>query len=988
MALAERLPAPVGIPDDTARRRLADWLENPGTDIGLAARGLDADAALALLAEPIDALAARTNRPEWTITLDDALAATGRSHPVPPADGDDALSLLPALAPFLAVVDDRLDVRATAHVDGPAIRAAVLDHVGRRLARIAARTLVVELAAARTAGRLRGATPRDRFADFVRNTADGELADILARYPVLARLLAQAAQDAARTTAELLARFAADRAEIVRTLLAGRDPGRLVGLTLGAGDRHQGGRAVAVLRFAGGTAVVYKPRSVALQAHFAELVAWLNTVVPGLDLAAAHTLPKAGYGWVALVEHLPCARLSDVDRFYHRQGALLALLYALDGTDFHHENLIAAADQPVLVDVETLCHPTLPPVSLTGPDPAIRALVTSVGRTALLPTMIIGEHGAMDVSGLGGGQRGTHPNDAVRWQDAGTDRMRLVRRAVPVEGAGTNRPTLPGRDVDPADHESALQAGFRAGYDAIAAHRDDLIGLLARCADDEVRVLPRHTALYAELLDESTHPDLLRDGLDREPAFDVLWTEAVDEPRLRLVPHELADLWSGDVPLFTTRPGSTDVWTSAGRRLPGLLAESGLAAVTAKLRRMGDVDRQDQDWLIAATLAVRERTVDHRSGPSVGEPVRSAPPDPQRLLTMACELADDIVARAVHDDGRANWLGLEALVSKHWSVLPLGAGLADGYCGTALFLAQLGKLTGLSRYPELAHKALAPLPGLLDLLAADPELAAEVGCGAFGGIGGLCYALARLSTLLADGDMVRWLAAAVPLVVAADDGRGAGLATGRAGGLAALLAVHAETGMPAALRSALVLADRLAATWDEPGDRPPGLLFGADGDGWALLRAAAATGSPRYAAAGRAALRHGTGQRDDIGWCTGLAGAVLARIDTEIDNQAVTVLGEHRPLRDTSLCHGELGVAEALIALAARGDEWAAGYRDRGAGLLVGALEQFGPRCGTPRGVPSPGLLTGLAGIGYGLLRLGFADHVPSVLLLDPATPD
>jgi len=465
----------------------------------------------------------------------------------------------------------------------------------------------------------------------------------------------------------------------------------------------------------------------------------------------------------------------------------------------------------------------------------------------------------------------------------------------------------------------------------------------------------------------------------------------VHELHLRLVPHEVADLWSGDVPMFTTRAGSTDVWTSAGQRLPGLLAESGLAAVTAKLHRMGEVDRQDQDWLIAATLASRERTADHRSGPSVPEPVRAAPPDPQRLLTLASEVADDIVARAVHDDGRANWLGLELLDGKHWTVLPLGAGLADGYCGTALFLAQLGQLTGLSRYPELARKAVAPLPRLLDLLTADPELAGEVGCGGFAGLGGLCYALARLSTLLADGDLVRWLAAAVPLVVAADDGRGAGLATGRAGGLASLLAVHAETGMPAALRSALTLADRLAATWDGPVDRKPGLLYGAAGDGWALLRAAAVTGSARYAAAGHTALRHDTGltgQRHDIGWCGGLAGAVLARIDTEVDNQAVTVLGEHRPLADTSLCHGELGVAEALIALAARGDEWAAGYRDRGAGLLLGALEQFGPRCGTPRGVPSPGLLTGLAGIGYGLLRLGFADHVPSVLLLDPAMPD
>jgi lantibiotic modifying enzyme len=298
--------------------------------------------------------------------------------------------------------------------------------------------------------------------------------------------------------------------------------------------------------------------------------------------------------------------------------------------------------------------------------------------------------------------------------------------------------------------------------------------------------------------------------------------------------------------------------------------------------------------------------------------------------------------------------------------------------------------------------------------------------------------------------------------VTADDGRAdpgtgradlasgkADLATGRAGGLAALLAVHAETGLTSALRSAIVLADRLAATWDEPTTRPgTGFLTGAAGEGWALLRAAAATGSQRYATAGRTALRHdiGLGERlnrtaqvdtglderpnrtnrtmtadaghveqpgraasgdigliaahddaapVDIGWCAGLSGAVLARIGATADDvaadkwldEAVAVLGEHRPLRDTSLCHGELGVAEALIVLAADGDERAAAHRDRCAALLLGALEHAGPRCGTPRGVPSPGLLTGLAGIGFGLLRLGFADQVPSVLLLDPARP-
>jgi len=108
--------------------------------------------------------------------------------------------------------------------------------------------------------------------------------------------------------------------------------------------------------------------------------------------------------------------------------------------------------------------------------------------------------------------------------------------------------------------------------------------------------------------------------------------------------------------------------------------------------------------------------------------------------------------------------------------------------------------------------------------------------------------------------MVRWLAAAVPLVVTADehaDPTTTGVGTGRAGGLAALLAVHAETGLTAALQSARTLADRLAAAWDEPHERATnGMLAGAAGEGWALLRAAKVTGSQRYAEAGRTALRH------------------------------------------------------------------------------------------------------------------------------------
>ena len=67
------------------------------------------------------------------------------------------------------------------------------------------------------------------------------------------------------------------------------------------------------------------------------------------------------------------------------------MLYALEATDFHSENLIAAGEHPVLVDLESLFHPLRGGADLTGPDhPAVRAMADSVLVPACCP-MPLGE---------------------------------------------------------------------------------------------------------------------------------------------------------------------------------------------------------------------------------------------------------------------------------------------------------------------------------------------------------------------------------------------------------------------------------------------------------------------------------------------------------------------------------------------------------------------------------------------------------------------
>jgi lantibiotic modifying enzyme len=1008
LTLAERLAAgPVPATrcaDEAAARRLDRWrTAYPDLPLG-------EDELRALLAEAPESLGARVARPAWADDVEAALeAAPAHSGPVPPETGSWLAAFAHVLRPFVTVAVDRIGADS-------AVADRFAELLGERLAMIAARTLVLEVNLARVDGQLSGATPQERFADFIRRRSErAGLAVLLDSYPVLARLLAEACRYGVEAHREAVDRFRADRADIVAKLLSGVDPGPLVAVESGLGDLHRHGRSVAVLRFAGGRRIVYKPRSLAVHEHFADLVGWLNGSVPGLDLRTVPVIARDGYGWLEYIPDRPCGSAREVRLFYRRQGAILALLYALEAADIHYENLIACGDQPVLVDLETLFHLDPPRPASAIADPAADALAASVLRTHLLPRLMLGEYGSLDVSGLGGDRGAVFPTDVTGWTMPATDRMRLTRGAGEFAG-GRNRPRLAGVDQDPVDYSDALLAGFRAGYDAIAAGAAEFVELIERCRADEIRVVIRPTQLYRRLIVESTHPDVLRDALDRDRVLYALWSASVDDPaRLRLVPHELADLWAGDIPLFTSRPDARDIWSAGGvsgaggvagagsgsggvagtgsgaggTRISDMLEIAGLTSSVAKVTRMGGVDRRDQEWLITAALATRRRWRGHAVGEPYAGNLTPTAPDPRRLLAAACGIADQIAARAIVGEDRANWLGLELLDGTGWAARQMGAGLAEGYSGVALFLGQTWALTGVSRYRQLARLAMRPVPRLLDAFAARPEVLPLVGCGGLHGLGGTVYALARLATLVDDPRLLEAAATGTELTVAllSRDGEELPLsvADGLAGCLAAMMAVAVETGLPGADRAAELCANRLVGAADL--GLGGGFAEGGAGIGWALGRYGAyrSPSGGRYVEAGRAALgAYDHRPPEEPSFCTGTAGILIAR-----GGEPLTWLDEltDRPLgQDLSLCHGEAGIGDALTVLAStNGDERAASARARHSGLMLSALHRYGPRCGVPGQVDTPGLLTGLAGIGYGLLRLAYADRVPSVLLFEPA---
>lgn len=130
-------------------------------------------------------------------------------------------------------------------------------------------------------------------------------------------------------------------------------------------------------------------------------------------------------------------------------------------------------------------------------------------------------------------------------------------------------------------------------------------------------------------------------------------------------------------------------------------------------------------------------------------------------------------------------------------------------------------------------------------------------------------------------------------------------------------------------------------------------------------------------------------------WCHGAPGIGLARLASlpymdnagireEIASALSTTLASGF-CSNHSLCHGELGNLETLLTAAQiLGDQQYSEQVERITAMILASIEKHGWLTGIPMGIESPGLMIGIAGIGYQLLRLAEPAKVPCVLLLAP----
>jgi len=1049
-----RLPvASSGPPSPEAVTRLKRWrTQPPFADEGhwrarLSAGGLLETDLLALLGKPDAAMAPKLPARAWMRLLNRTMLAGADFPEVPEGTGFAGLC-----TPL--IIEAKARLRTGLHTLAARTGAGVFDpgQLTEQLSEslpgvlepMLLRTAILELHQARQAGELAGDTPQQRFSSFAESLGRAERRrSLLMAYPVLGRQLAVAAQCWVGASLRLARHLVADW-ELIAAVFAGGDPlGPVSQIVAGLGDRHRGGAAAAKVTWADGLSLMYKPRPALVDSHFQQLLGWVNDHGVTQQLRVVNCLGRADHGWMEFVTASPCADEPARRRFYYRQGELLALLYLLNASDMHAENLIAAGEQPVLVDLESLVQPGLStdsPASAAqqAADAAIRG---SVLMTGLLPRPDwAGEAGGyVDASGLGSlaGQRA--PVAVPTLVDPGKDTVR-IKLDRPVMGGSANQPTGPDDALRLLDYASEIVAGFTEVYRLCAANREELLaGPLGAFDGDEVRVVARHTLWYDTVLRTAFHPDVLRDGLDRERHFDALWRDVPRRPQLAaLTGYERSDLWRNDIPVFTARTDKAVVYSSDHRVVPGLRLSPGMTELRRCVGQLGQLDLARQQWLIEAALTTTAgNMIDNPMLPSYPRPPASGPADRDAFVAAAEAVGGRLAQLSFQDGDTAQWLGVNSYGGENRTLGVLRSDLFHGLTGVALFLGWLGELTGDTCHTRLARRAIGTALLQLD----QGELA---GRGGFAGLGGAVYGLFELGRLWADERLIGTAVQHAAKIAAqpADD-TDYDYVTGSAGGIAALAALCQVRAADHLADHVRVLADHLvtAAVRTPAGagwvprtlremrsqTRPiSGFAHGGAGIAAALSQAWRLIGDDRYRQAACEAIRYeqssfdpGTGRWRDLRdreagtiaeefphrgfWCYGGAGIGLGRLlaqpslmqgvpasarlaSTEIDSALTMVTTQ--PPGSHCLCHGDLGNLELFLQAAEilREQRWhhAAGLR---AAEILASIDSHGWQCGTPLGVQVPGLMTGLAGIGFGLLRVAEPHRVPAVLILQPGQP-
>ena len=827
-------------------------------------------------------------------------------------------------------------------------------------------------------------------------------------------------------------RLAQDHDLIVEKLCEGKNFSHILKIKGGISDSHKKGSSVFIVSLDNGYQIVYKPHSLECEEKYQT---FLDFVSKGCKYTIGkYTILNCGkYGWEEYVQQADCHTEAEVKRYFYRFGMLIFANYILNTNDLHVENLIAVGETPIIIDTETILGNYRVDYAETARDRIHLIIQDSVLYSGLLPCYKYAQAGhGINMGAINGSAGDEYPITIPRIKDNFTSNMHF-EYVHPVTEENSNQVILKGRSVDPTKYKQEVNEGFCDAYLNLLKRKKKALEAVKVFCNINIRYLVQDTQRYSMILHTSYHPDFLQNAMFRELMLCSLLKDYKKvQGNIEIVRSEIMDMLEMDIPYFYMNSSDTDLFDSRGKAIHKYFRESSFHYVEKKIKKLSRKDMTTQSiYLQIALTKLNELDFEQRVMRQVKSEHKAV--DKSTITKSIMLITKCLMDKAIFSDDKSdvNWIGVFAggeSENATWQVRPLDNYLYEGLPGVAIFFAALNKIFSDDKYNQILEGISKALFTYTDEMYLRQRGSENESSGVFCGEASLLYTYEILYQLTSEEKYITYSKKQIEVVSKiVNSDQYFDIIYGNAGALLAILNMYKVFPEKKYLEMAISIGDSLIEKQEKNGgwkgktsaNELAGFSHGASGISYALYRLWHLTKEKKYCVSAKRGflfenslydaqegnwkdkrcfkdIQFGDNKKFMTSWCHGAAGILLSRVKCydemyleefltkDIEN-AIKAIIRHGMFDNNCLCHGNLGNSEILSECAKNtGNLEAKKMSNILLNYAVNNILSGNFDCGRAYlfGHKIPGFMTGLAGMGYSLLR-HIDETLPCILAIE-----
>lgn len=521
------------------------------------------------------------------------------------------------------------------------------------------------------------------------------------------------------------------------------------------GDTHNNGTSVTIISFENNKKIVFKPRSVSGELAYSKLIKKLNSFISP-PMQSIDVLDYGNYGFTSYVE-------SDNEKCDMVQaGRLASLMYFLNATDMHFNNILWTRQGPVPIDTETLFHPPRVRMGIPESDKnAYRVLETSVYGTGILPLDLRNKNSNESVDvGFAGirEENAVSPFKNFSVIDGFSPNIKVVWNQPKIDNKLSND-----KQVEKLIHERCadMVEGFRDFFVQIFKQKERFKeAVLETFQNVELRYIHNMTYRYVQIL---------RCLTDAEPSRNIDIAHALlariailnTTSDTNLILSECRQIWNGDIPYFSRKFDGTEICSENI-----VIAHTSTSAKKEFISKIDNLQKSDltrQLNLIRLAFVAKLADTHAENRLEFNQLVHSVDKETKhsatnilysdhRSIEHAIDWFTNALVESVLDDRYAHlpktWIGpIVRYGNPGWTPGVLGYDLYAGRIGPALSLAAAGRARSNEKALKVAEEVFDRSAQILESKTYELRNVLMSGIGGFSGISGLLWAFCAASEL-------------------------------------------------------------------------------------------------------------------------------------------------------------------------------------------------------------------------------------------------